>query len=82
MELDDNIAPSDRDAGRMLALNEALEKLAAEDVRKAELVKLRYFAGLSVQQAADALGISRATAHRHWDYAKVFLYCAIEDEQE
>jgi RNA polymerase sigma factor (sigma-70 family) len=60
-----------------LALDEALEKLAKEDPRKAELVKLRYFAGLSVQEAADFLGISRATADRDWAYAKVFLYCEI-----
>ena len=63
--LDDDIGPSEQDADQILALSEALEKLAAEDARKAELVKLRYFAGLSVQQAADALGISRASAHRY-----------------
>ena len=80
--LDDDIAPSEQEADQILALHEALDKLAAEDLQKAELVKLRYFAGLSVQQAADALGISRASAHRYWDYAKVFLYCAIEDEQK
>jgi RNA polymerase sigma factor (sigma-70 family) len=54
--------------------------LAREDPRKAELVKLRYFAGLSVQEAADVLGISRATADRYWAYAKAWLYCAISGE--
>ena len=58
----------------LLALDEALTKLAAEDPAKAEVVKLRYFAGLSEEEAARALGISRATAHRHWHYAKVWLF--------
>src|SRR5260370_33020897 len=55
--------PCDQEpAEDLLSLNEALDRLAQEDPRKAELVKLRYFAGLSVQEAADVLGISRATA--------------------
>jgi len=57
----------------LLALDEALQKLAAEDKPKAELVKLRYFAGLSLEEAGDALGISRATANRHWTYALAWL---------
>lgn len=61
----------------ILALDEALEKLALEDPIKAELVKLRFFAGLSHQEAAEALGISRPTADRYWAYAKVRLYCDI-----
>jgi RNA polymerase sigma factor (TIGR02999 family) len=65
----------------LLSVDEALDKLAQEDPRKAELVKLRYFAGLSVQEAADVLGISRATADRYWAYAKAWLYCAISGEQ-
>jgi RNA polymerase sigma factor (TIGR02999 family) len=67
-------------AEELLSLNEALDRLAQEDPRKAELVKLRYFTGLSVQEAADVLGISRATADRYWAYAKVWLYCAISGE--
>lgn len=66
-------------ADELLALDEALEKLEQESPEKAELVKLRYFAGLSHQEAAQALGISRATADRHWAYARVFLYSAMED---
>lgn len=58
----------------LLALDEALTQLAAEDSRKAELVKLRYFAGLSLEEAADALGIARATAARHWAYARAWLF--------
>jgi RNA polymerase sigma factor (TIGR02999 family) len=68
-------APSDR----LLALDEALAKLASEDEQKAELVKLRYFAGLSLPETAAALGISRATAVRNWTYAKTWLYCEMED---
>jgi RNA polymerase sigma factor (TIGR02999 family) len=70
-------------ADRMLALNDALEKLAQEDPVKAELVKLRCFAGLSHQDAAKALGISRPTADRYWVYVKTRLYCEIfESETE
>src|SRR6185312_9594852 len=61
----------------VLALDEALARLAVEDPIKARLVDLRYFAGLSVEDAAKVLGISRATADRHWHYAKVWLYCAL-----
>jgi RNA polymerase sigma factor (TIGR02999 family) len=70
-------------ADQLLALDEALAKLAREDPVKAELVKLRCFAGLSHQEAARALGISRPTADRYWAYAKTRLYCEIfEPEQE
>jgi RNA polymerase sigma factor (TIGR02999 family) len=61
----------------LLALDEALDQLAQEDPVKAELVKLRCFAGLSHQEAAQALGISRATADRYWAYAKSWLYCKL-----
>src|SRR5262245_59302845 len=61
----------------LLALDEALTKFAAEDPVKAQLVTLRYFAGLSVQQAADTLGIARATAARYWSYARTWLYCEL-----
>jgi RNA polymerase sigma factor (TIGR02999 family) len=63
----------------LLDLDDALSRLAQESPEKAELVKLRYFAGMSLTEAAEALGISRATADRHWAYAKVFLYCQMED---
>ena len=64
-------------ADDLLALDEALGQLAREDPVKAELVKLRCFAGLSHQDAAEALGISRATADRYWAYAKSWLYCKL-----
>jgi RNA polymerase sigma factor (TIGR02999 family) len=57
----------------LLALDEALNKLAAEDPPKAELVKLRYFAGLTLAEASQVLGISHNTADRWWAYAKAFL---------
>jgi len=62
--------PSDID---MLALDEALVKLEAKDKRKADLVKLRFFAGLSNEEAADALGISASTADNDWAYARAWL---------
>jgi DNA-directed RNA polymerase specialized sigma24 family protein len=61
----------------LLALDEALAKFAVEDPVKAQLVTLRYFGGLSVQEAADALSISRATADRYWSYARTWLYCEL-----
>jgi RNA polymerase sigma factor (TIGR02999 family) len=66
----------------LLALDEALAKLEVHDPDKAQLVKLRYFAGLSEEEAARALGISRTTAHRHWRYAKVWLLNELGDGGE
>ncbi len=66
----------------LLALDEALDRLAAEDPKKAELVKLRYFTGLSVEEAARCLGISRATADRHWAYARAWLYDFLRSRDE
>ena len=57
----------------VLALDEALSKLSAEDPKKAEIVKLRYFTGLSIEEAADYVGVSRATASRYWTYARAWL---------
>ena len=64
-------------ADELLALDEALTQLAAADPRRAELVRLRYFAGLTLEQAAELLGISRATADRHWAFARAWLYDAM-----
>ena len=61
----------------VIAINEALEQFAQHDPIKAELVKYRFFLGLSVEEAADELEISRATADRYWRYAKTWLYCAL-----
>lgn len=63
----------------LIALDEALDNLTAHDPRKAELVKLRFFAGLSISQAAEALGISESTADADWAYAKAWLRVKIAD---
>jgi RNA polymerase sigma factor (TIGR02999 family) len=67
-------APEGQAAEDLLALDEALRQFEGEDPLKARLVKLRYFAGLPLQEAAEALGISAATAKRHWVYARSWLY--------
>jgi RNA polymerase sigma factor (TIGR02999 family) len=74
-ELVDVAAPEPSD--ELLALNEALDRLASEDSVKAHLVELRYFAGLTNDQAADVLGISASTADRHWAYARAWLQTAV-----
>jgi RNA polymerase sigma factor (TIGR02999 family) len=77
VELDDELPPiasrcnNDDD---LLALDEALDRLSMVDAGKAELVKLLYFAGLNLEQAAVAQGISRTTAYRHWLFARAWLY--------
>ena len=58
----------------LLAVNEALQAFAAQDAQKAELVKLRYFVGLTLEEAAEILGISAPTAKRWWAYARAWLY--------
>jgi RNA polymerase sigma factor (TIGR02999 family) len=63
-------APDDR----LLALNEALDRFATLEPRQAELVKLRYFVGVTIEEAADVLGISEATAKRWWAYARAWLF--------
>jgi RNA polymerase sigma factor (TIGR02999 family) len=74
-EIHDLAAPQPSDD--LVALNEALEHLAAEDPLKARLVELRYFAGLTSDQAADVLDISPSTADRHWAYARAWLQTAV-----
>ncbi len=61
------------DDERLIELNDALSKLAEIDSTKSELVKLRYFAGCSIKEAADLLGISTATADRYWAYSRAWL---------
>jgi RNA polymerase sigma factor (TIGR02999 family) len=69
-------------ADQLLALDEALDRFAAVDPVKAELVKLRFFAGLSEEEAAAALGMARATASRHWTYARAWLINALDEKAE
>ena len=76
----DEVAPCDTaPMNDLLALNDALDVLAARHPQKAELVKLRYFAGLTLDEASKALGISNATADRHWAFARAWLYRHMED---
>ena len=65
----------------LLALDEALEKLQQQDPVKARLVTLRFFAGLTIEQASEALGISRVTAHRYWTFARAWLHHEITGGQ-
>jgi RNA polymerase sigma factor (TIGR02999 family) len=63
----------------LLAVNEALDQFAAQEPRKAELVKLRYFVGMSLKEAGQVLGISEPTAVRWWTFSKTWLYQAIQE---
>jgi RNA polymerase sigma factor (TIGR02999 family) len=79
LDLDDLEPALEEESGdRLLALDEALRQLEAEDPRKAELVKLRFFAGLTAAQAAAALGVSTSTAEKDWAYARSWLRVAID----
>jgi RNA polymerase sigma factor (TIGR02999 family) len=71
----------ERTAEDLLALDDALTRLAAEDPAAADLVKLRFYAGFSVEEAADALAISRAQGYRHWNYARAWLRCALDEDE-
>jgi RNA polymerase sigma factor (TIGR02999 family) len=83
IDLDDQAGPSAADrADDLLALDEALTGLAREHPAKAELVKLRYFAGLTLEEAAACLGISPATAKRHWALARAWLFAALCDGRD
>jgi RNA polymerase sigma factor (TIGR02999 family) len=79
VDLDEALSLAGSPRDELLALDEALTRLAAREPAKAELVKLRYFAGLSIEQAADLLGISRSTAKRYWAYARAWLLAEIGD---
>ena len=66
----------------LLSIDEALTELARVNPAKAELVRLRFYAGMSVPEAAEALGVSVATAERYWTYARSWLYCELNAEEE
>jgi RNA polymerase sigma factor (TIGR02999 family) len=82
IELEEAHAESDPLVEDVLAVNEALEQLAAIDAQAAELVKLRFFAGLSIDEAAAGLGLSARTAYRTWSFARAWLYRRLHPDDE
>jgi RNA polymerase sigma factor (TIGR02999 family) len=74
VDLQDIEAVAATEPEELLEVDEALAKFAAQDPHKAELVKLRYFAGLTIEEAAEVLGISAPTAKRWWAYSRAWLY--------
>jgi len=78
VELDESHLATTTSDERLLAIDEALERLASDEPQAAELVKLRFFAGFSIAEAAEILGLSRTTAYEQWAYARAWLRCEIE----
>ncbi len=74
------VADLDRADDQLLAVHEALEKFAVEEPQKAELVKLRYFGGLTLEEAAAAMGVPEGTAKRWWTYSRARLYRELKPE--
>jgi RNA polymerase sigma factor (TIGR02999 family) len=79
IELPD-LPAADQDPDDLLALDDALTKLAEEDPAAVEVVKLRLYAGLSVEEAAAALGLSRTHTYRHWTYARAWLRATLRED--
>jgi RNA polymerase sigma factor (TIGR02999 family) len=77
VDIDDRDVPVPTPPDEIIALDEALTRLAAEDPEAAKVVQLHFFAGQSIEEIAKVLGISRATAYRQWSYARAWLRCAI-----
>lgn len=82
IDADLHLVPAQGAAVDILALDEALARLAEESPVRAELVKLRFFAGLTVPEAATILGVSLATAERYWTYARTWLYAELGDSTD
>jgi RNA polymerase sigma factor (TIGR02999 family) len=79
----DKVTVATQDSDEVIvAVNEALEKLAAESPQKAEIVKLRYFGGLEHAEIAEVLGVSEPTVRRHWAYARSWLYAELKAQME
>lgn len=76
------IAAPDGGSDELLRVHDVLDRLAEEDPQKAELVKLRYFVGLSLAEAGAVLGLSERTAKRHWAYARAWIFDAIQLEEK
>lgn len=79
-EYDESALPQPQRPEELLAVHEALDQLAQEDSLAAQLVKLHYFGGFSLEEAADLLGMSRATAYRLWTFSRAWLKASIQDE--
>jgi RNA polymerase sigma factor (TIGR02999 family) len=77
VDLDECYAADLGDRDDVLVIDEALARLEAEDWEAAKLVKLRFFAGMSLTEAAEVLGISRTNAYEQWSYARAWLRCAV-----
>ena len=82
LDIDDIDLATRATSDQLLALDDALAKLAGEDQAAARLVELRYFAGLTVEEAGKALGMSTATAYRHWKYARAWLHSELLGTEE
>jgi RNA polymerase sigma factor (TIGR02999 family) len=82
LHLDDNLVADQSEAEELLAINDALDRLAMEDHQAAELVKLRYFSGLSIEQAAESIGIPRSTAYVQWAFARAALRVLLEIDSD
>jgi RNA polymerase sigma factor (TIGR02999 family) len=80
LDLEEFDVPVTPPPDELLALDEALARLAADDADAARVVDLHFFAGLSIEEAAEALGLSRATAYRQWAYARAWLRCELGGE--
>ena len=81
IDLSELAEPAQEDPVDLLALDEALKKLETQHPQKAQVVKLRFFAGCSLEETAQALGISRATAQRSWAYARAWLFGQLNPSQ-
>ncbi len=82
LDLDIHAPAAPRRGEQLLALDEALDRLEAIDATKAQLVKLRYFTGLTIEQSAEALGVSVTTANRWWAYARAWLHAETRADEK
>jgi RNA polymerase sigma factor (TIGR02999 family) len=80
VELDFDVVADESRSSELLSVDEALDSLSRTDPTAAELVKLHYFAGLTLEQAADVVGVSARTAYRNWAYARAWLFRQLQNE--
>jgi len=81
VELDEAALVTETRSEQLLALDEALERLAAQDSLKSQIVELRYFGGLTIKETAEFLTLSQRTVEREWTMAKAWLYLAVRGEE-